>query len=107
VPATFRATSDRFVKTFTKSAVPGRIIGYNPARPPMSPDPDDEPSLMSGFGWAMGLSAELVVTTLVGLGLGWLVDRGLHTGPVFLIIGSLLGGAGGVRGVYYTWKRRT
>ncbi|MGH2690205.1 MAG: AtpZ/AtpI family protein [Actinomycetota bacterium] len=95
------------MKTFTKSAMYRRNIGYNPARPPMSPNPDDEPSLMSGFGWAMGLSAELVVTTLVGLGLGWLVDRWLHTGPAFLIIGSLLGGAGGIRGVYKTWKRRS
>jgi ATP synthase protein I len=73
----------------------------------MSPNPDDEPSVFSGFGWAMGLSAELVVTTLVGFGLGWLVDRWLHTGPAFLIIGSLLGGAAGVRGVYRTWKRRS
>jgi ATP synthase protein I len=71
----------------------------------MSPDPDDEPSVMSGFGWAMGLSVELVVTTFVGLGLGWLVDGWLHTRPAFLIVGSLLGGAGGVRGVYKTWNR--
>lgn len=62
---------------------------------------------MSGFGWAMGLSFELVVTTLVGLGLGWLVDGWLHTRPAFLILGSLLGGAGGVRGVYKTWKSKT
>lgn len=62
---------------------------------------------MSGFGWAMGLSFELVVTTLVGLGLGWLVDGWLRTRPLFLILGSLLGAAGGVRGVYKTWKRKT
>ena len=61
---------------------------------------------MSGFGWAMGLSAELVVTTLVGLGLGALVDGWLGTKPAFLVVGSLLGGAGGVRGVYRTWKRK-
>jgi ATP synthase protein I len=80
---------------------------YNPAHLPMSPNPDDEPTVMSGFGWAMGLSFELVVTTLVGLGLGWLVDGWLHTRPVFMILGSLLGGAGGVRGVYRSWKSKT
>jgi ATP synthase protein I len=72
----------------------------------MSPDPDDEPSVFSGFGWAMGLSAELVATTLVGLLLGWLVDGWLNTGPAFLVVGTVLGGAGGVRGVYKTWKRK-
>lgn len=55
----------------------------------------------------MGLSFELVVTTLVGLGLGWLIDGWLHTRPLFMILGSLLGGAGGVRGVYRSWKSKT
>ena len=52
----------------------------------------------------MGLSAELVVTTLVGLGLGWLVGVGAR--PVFVVVGGLLGGAAGVNTVYRTWRRR-
>jgi F0F1-type ATP synthase assembly protein I len=52
----------------------------------------------------MGLSAELVVTTLVGLGLGWLVG-GIGARPVFVVVGGLLGGAGGVNTVYRTWKK--
>jgi F0F1-type ATP synthase assembly protein I len=52
----------------------------------------------------MGLSAELVVTTLVGLGLGWLVG-GIGARPVFVVVGGLLGGAAGVNTVYRTWKK--
>ncbi len=62
---------------------------------------------MSGFGWAMGLSAELVVTTGVGSFLGWLVDRWLNTRLVFLMIGALLGGAGGMLNVYRQWMKRS
>jgi F0F1-type ATP synthase assembly protein I len=53
----------------------------------------------------MGLSAELVVTTLVGVGLGWLVG-GIAALPVFVVVGGLLGGAAGVNTVYRTWRRR-
>ena len=53
----------------------------------------------------MGLSAELVVTTLVRLGLGWLVG-GIEARPVFVVVGGLLGGAAGVNTVYRTWRRR-
>jgi F0F1-type ATP synthase assembly protein I len=72
----------------------------------MPTDREDEPSVMSGFGWAMGLSAELVVSTGVGSVLGWLVDRWLNTRLVFLMIGALLGGAGGILRVYQEWKKR-
>ena len=68
----------------------------------MSPAVDP---LTSGFGEAMGLSAELVVTTLVGVGLGWLVG-GIGALPVFVVVGGLLGGAAGVNTVYRTWRRR-
>lgn len=71
----------------------------------MPDDPKEEPSAMSGLGQAMGLSAELVVTTLVGLVLGWLVDRWVGTTPVFMVLGILLGGAAGVSRVYRSWKR--
>ncbi|MGH2705584.1 MAG: AtpZ/AtpI family protein [Actinomycetota bacterium] len=55
----------------------------------------------------MGLSAELVVTTLVGTALGWFVDRGFGTGPLFLILGILLGAVGGITRVWRAWTRRT
>jgi F0F1-type ATP synthase assembly protein I len=73
----------------------------------MPDDPSRKMSAYSGFGLAMGLSAELVATTGVGLGLGWLADRALHTSPAFLFVGALMGGAAGVMRLYRTWKRQT
>lgn len=72
----------------------------------MPKDPNDRPSLMSGYGFAMGLAAELVVTTGVGFFLGWLVDRWLNTRLIFLLIGGLMGGAGGILRLYRTWARQ-
>ncbi|MGH2772959.1 MAG: AtpZ/AtpI family protein [Actinomycetota bacterium] len=69
--------------------------------------PGEPKSGYSGFGMAMGLSAELVATTGVGLGLGWVADRLLHTSPIFLFIGALLGGAAGVVRLYRQWQRLT
>ncbi len=45
------------------------------------------------FGWStlLGMGAVVAVELLVGLGLGWLVDKLLGTGPVFLFIGLVLG----------------
>lgn len=48
----------------------------------------------------MRISVELVVTTAVGTGLGWLLDDVLGTRPLMLVIGLLLGGAAGVMNVY-------
>lgn len=79
--------------------------GLGSVFPSMPQDPDKTPSTMTGFGLAMGLSAELVATTAVGTGLGWLMDSWLETFPAFLFIGALLGGAAGVTRLYRSWKR--
>jgi len=73
----------------------------------MSGDPKRDLSAYSGIGLAMGLSAELVATTSVGLGLGWLADKGFHTSPLFLFLGAFAGAAGGIMRLYRTWKRQT
>lgn len=70
------------------------------------PNDPKKSSLMSGYGFAMGLAAELVATTGVGAFLGWLVDRWLNTRLVFLLIGALMGGAGGILRLYRTWMRQ-
>jgi ATP synthase protein I len=72
----------------------------------MPNDPKSDPPLWSGFGQAMGLAAELVATTFVGLGLGWLLSRWLGNAPVFLLLGILLGGAAGITRLYRSWKRQ-
>jgi uncharacterized membrane protein len=42
--------------------------------------------LHRGFGDALSRAFEFAATTLVFLGLGWLVDRWLGTTPVFMIV---------------------
>lgn len=73
----------------------------------MPDDPKRRPTTMTGFGEAMGVSAELVATTAVGLGLGWLIDKPLHTSPAFLLVGALLGGAAGVWRMFRTWQKKS
>ncbi|MGQ0679927.1 MAG: AtpZ/AtpI family protein [Actinomycetota bacterium] len=68
-------------------------------------DPKRDPSLMSGYGAAMGLAAELVVTTGVGVFLGWLVDGWLNTRLIFIFVGGLMGMVAGVLRIYRTWVK--
>jgi ATP synthase protein I len=63
---------------------------------------------LSGSPWSIGLrvGVELVAALMVGVGIGWLLDRWLHTAPVFLAIFVLLGGAAGIRNVYRVFAPR-
>lgn len=63
---------------------------------------------LSGSPWSVGLrvGVELVAALAVGVGIGWLLDRWLHTKPIFLAIFVLLGGAAGVRNVYRVFAPR-
>jgi ATP synthase protein I len=53
----------------------------------------------TSLGIASRFATELVVAVVVGAGLGWLLDRFLHTRPIFLIVMVLLGAAAGIRNV--------
>lgn len=57
----------------------------------------DSPSVM-GIGLRVGI--ELVSALVVGVGIGWLLDRWLHTTPVFIAVFVLLGGAAGILNVW-------
>ena len=52
--------------------------------------------------WNIGarVGVELLSALVVGLAIGWGLDRWLHTGPLMLIIGVLLGGAAGIANVW-------
>lgn len=71
----------------------------------MPQDRKEDSSLTSGFGMAMGLAAELVATTMVGAGLGWLLSLWVGNAAITVTIGTMLGGAAGVNRLYRTWKR--
>lgn len=66
---------------------------------PVGPKHEDH---LSGArqGWQM--VSELVIGLLMGFGIGYGVDRFFDTLPVFLVIFTMLGFAGGVRAMMYS-----
>ena len=54
----------------------------------------------SGVGIAVRVGIELVGTLAGGVGIGWLLDRWLGTGPWLMVVFFFLGGAAGVLNVY-------
>ncbi len=53
-----------------------------------------------GYGAAFRVSLEMVGTLAVSVGLGWVLDDWLATGPLFLVIFFFLGAAAGGLNVY-------
>jgi ATP synthase protein I len=64
---------------------------------PGKPRVDATPSAW-GIGARVGV--ELLSALVVGLGIGWALDRWLHTAPLMLVVFVLLGGAAGVANVW-------
>ncbi|MDH3240491.1 MAG: AtpZ/AtpI family protein [Alphaproteobacteria bacterium] len=58
----------------------------------------------SGIGIAMRVGIELAGTLAVGVGIGWLLDRWLGTGPWLLVVFFFLGSAAGILNVYRAVK---
>lgn len=50
------------------------------------------------MGWStlLGMGAVIAAELVVGLALGWLIDRVAGTSPIFLLVGLLLGIAAAV-----------
>jgi ATP synthase protein I len=75
-------------------------------------DPDDEAAALrarlnrlsgelkgrAASAMSLGLRAgsEFVSAVIIGLGIGWVLDRTLHTNPAFLIVFFLIGVAAGI-----------
>lgn len=53
----------------------------------------------SGYGQALKLSSEFVAGIVVGVGIGWFIDRVAGSSPWGLIVGLLLGFGAGVLNV--------
>ncbi len=54
----------------------------------------------SAMGIGLRVGVELVSAMIVGVGIGWFLDRWLHTSPLMLILFVLLGGGAGVANVW-------
>lgn len=59
-----------------------------------------DPNIGKGLSLGYRIGTELVVATLIGAGLGYLLDRWLGTNPWFLIAGVLIGTVAGFLNVY-------
>ncbi len=60
---------------------------------------------MSGLGMAMKIGVELVSALIVGVGIGWALDRWLGTGPWLMIVFFFLGSGAGILNVYRATAR--
>jgi ATP synthase protein I len=58
------------------------------------------PASLSAMGIGMRVGVELVSALIVGVAIGWGLDRWLHTSPALLVVFLLLGGAAGVANVW-------
>jgi ATP synthase protein I len=67
------------------------------APPPAAQKPEPQSS-PAGSAMSLGLRAgsEFVSAVVIGLGIGWVLDRTLHTNPAFLIVFFLIGVAAGI-----------
>lgn len=57
---------------------------------------------VSASAWGIGtrVGVELLSALVVGLGIGWALDRWLHTSPLMLVVFVVLGGAAGIANVW-------
>lgn len=70
------------------------------ARPGGDDHDRDGPARPSGAGLAARIGVELVVTTMVGTGIGWALDTWLGSTPWLMVLFLFLGGAAGISNVY-------
>jgi ATP synthase protein I len=67
-----------------------------------SPKPSQPGSALDGsvIGLGLRVGGEVIAAMLVGLAIGWGLDRVLGTRPIFLGLFVLIGGAAGIRNVW-------
>ncbi|BBK34558.1 hypothetical protein STHU_51920 [Allostella humosa] len=54
----------------------------------------------SSLGWAFRIGVDLVSALIVGVGIGWFLDRTFETMPLFLVLFFFLGAAAGALNVW-------
>ena len=61
-----------------------------------------EPNRKNNFAAYIDLGLEFAVAVALGVGLGYYADTRLHTLPLFLVLGLLLGSTSGFLNIYRT-----
>jgi ATP synthase protein I len=86
--ANLRARLDRLAGELKGRAAP-------PPAPEQKPEPKSSPT---GSAMSLGLRAgsEFVASVILGLGIGWVLDRATGANPAFLIVFFLFGVAAGI-----------
>jgi ATP synthase protein I len=76
----------------------GELKGRAPPRPSEPTPTAKTDARATGSAMSLGLRAgsEFVSAVIIGLGIGWVLDRALHTNPAFLIVFFLIGVAAGI-----------
>ncbi len=54
-----------------------------------------------GHQWGLRVGTEIVASTMIGLGIGFFLDRWLDTRPLFLLIFAIFGLAAGFINLYH------
>ena len=72
----------------------GRAVPPRPA-PGVKPEPRSD-ATASAMSLGLRAGSEFVSAVIIGLGIGWVLDRTLHTNPAFLIVFFLIGVAAGI-----------
>jgi len=62
--------------------------------------PEEDATQKNAIGLAFRMGMELVSALLVGLGIGWLIDRWLDTAPWALVVMFFVGAGAGIMNVY-------
>ncbi|MBF0248073.1 MAG: AtpZ/AtpI family protein [Alphaproteobacteria bacterium] len=60
---------------------------------------------MTGMGLALRIGTEMISALIMGVGIGWLLDDWLGTGPWMMILFFFLGAGAGVLNVYRAASR--
>jgi ATP synthase protein I len=68
-------------------------------------DPKDQDEFRKGLSFAARVGTELVVATMVGVFLGYLLDRFFGTKPWLMVVGVVIGAIAGMRNVYRSVQR--
>ena len=77
-----------------------RLKQARDAARPLADEKRGNAASMSGLGVAFRIGAELVSALVVGVGIGYLIDMWLETGPWGMVVFFFIGAAAGILNVY-------